>query len=246
MGNLFAIGVCEDMIPPPHNEMILRELLSWDALSPNITPIVRDPFRRLLYWQCPPSPFHWSRQFEYPWALHNAELEKHQRVLDVGSNVCVPKYYMAKRVSSVVCIDNDQASMTKATEISKGFGFENIVHFCEDVRSMPFLDDMFDRVFCLSMLEHIPEGREQALDEMIRVLKPGRPLLLTMDVRVSGENEEAFYIDHSNVNSILAKLGISQLELNYGDPSVVVADIGKAMKIVVYLIRWVKPLGEKK
>jgi 2-polyprenyl-3-methyl-5-hydroxy-6-metoxy-1,4-benzoquinol methylase len=43
--------------------------------------------------------------------------------------------------------------------------------------SLPFRDDAFDLVYCLSTLEHV-DGVEAAVGEMVRVLRPGGAVLL--------------------------------------------------------------------
>ena len=51
-----------------------------------------------------------------------------------------------------------------------------------DVSEMDFADDSFDRIFCISAIEHMEEGvAKKAIAEMVRVLKPGGKLVMTMD-----------------------------------------------------------------
>jgi SAM-dependent methyltransferase len=48
-----------------------------------------------------------------------------------------------------------------------------------DVTRLPFRDGAFDAVICSEVLEHIPESRK-AIEELVRVLKPGRPLAVSV------------------------------------------------------------------
>jgi len=48
-----------------------------------------------------------------------------------------------------------------------------------DVRNLPFKNDFFDLVICSEVLEHIPE-EESAAGEIIRVLKPGHHLVISV------------------------------------------------------------------
>jgi SAM-dependent methyltransferase len=48
-----------------------------------------------------------------------------------------------------------------------------------DATRMPFADDRFDMVICSEVLEHIAD-HERAIGEIIRVLKPGRPLAVSV------------------------------------------------------------------
>ena len=48
-----------------------------------------------------------------------------------------------------------------------------------DITRLPFADGSFDVVICSEVLEHIPDHR-QAIAEVIRVLKPGRSLVVSV------------------------------------------------------------------
>jgi SAM-dependent methyltransferase len=48
-----------------------------------------------------------------------------------------------------------------------------------DLTRLPFADDSFDLVICAEVLEHIPED-EQAIREIVRVLKPGERLAVSV------------------------------------------------------------------
>jgi ubiquinone/menaquinone biosynthesis C-methylase UbiE len=48
-----------------------------------------------------------------------------------------------------------------------------------DVTVLPFPDACFDLVICSEVLEHIPD-HDRAMGEIIRVLKPGRPLVVSV------------------------------------------------------------------
>ena len=47
-----------------------------------------------------------------------------------------------------------------------------------DICDMPFQENEFDAVLCTEVLEHVPQA-EQAVAELIRVLKPGGVLIIT-------------------------------------------------------------------
>ncbi len=48
-----------------------------------------------------------------------------------------------------------------------------------DVTNLPFNDSTFDIVFCSEVLEHIPDN-ETAIRELVRVLKPGEDLVVSV------------------------------------------------------------------
>lgn len=117
---------------------------------------------------------HPSKQWECPWAMENAELEPGSAVLDAGCGSSVFPLYLSRlghRVHACdVRIDPEAVRDMPATYVRA------------DLTCLPFEDEQFDAVFCISVIEHI--GRRQmtrALWELHRVLKPGRRLLLTTD-----------------------------------------------------------------
>jgi len=50
---------------------------------------------------------------------------------------------------------------------------------CGDVRKLPFAENTFDLVISAHMLDHLPDPAA-GLREMVRVLRPGAPLLLSV------------------------------------------------------------------
>jgi SAM-dependent methyltransferase len=50
---------------------------------------------------------------------------------------------------------------------------------CGDATRLPFPDDTFDRIIASEVMEHIPDDRA-ALDELLRVLRPGGVLAVTI------------------------------------------------------------------
>jgi ubiquinone/menaquinone biosynthesis C-methylase UbiE len=50
---------------------------------------------------------------------------------------------------------------------------------CADITRLPFADNFFDLVICSEVLEHIPDDRK-AVSELVRVLKPGKILVVSV------------------------------------------------------------------
>jgi ubiquinone/menaquinone biosynthesis C-methylase UbiE len=134
----------------------------------------------------------WSRFYEYAWA---AEFCKETDVvLDAACGIPHPfKFYLAGECKEVHAVDIDERILD-LNEISKEmratFGIENIkvldevnVNFKQaSLTKLPYKNSMFDKIFCISALEHISDtDKVKALTEFKRVLKKSGMVILTID-----------------------------------------------------------------
>ncbi len=143
----------------------------------------------------PLAPEWWSRPYEYAWASHFAEPD--DVVLDAGCGLGHPfKFFLAGRCRETHACDVDPAILSLDIHtIARDFGVEagpalvgdvhRINYACADITNLPYPDGIFDRVFCISVLEHMDEmAGEQALGEFARVLKPDGLIVITFDFPV--------------------------------------------------------------
>ena len=108
------------------------------------------------------------------------------KVLDAGcgGGRHLSEAFRARGVS-VVGIDlnrNDALKAHNTTKIMRHEGEDGggaSLVMVSDVTRLPFKDASFDIVICSEVLEHIPD-HGQAIAEIIRVLKPGRPLAVSV------------------------------------------------------------------
>jgi len=126
-----------------------------------------------------------ERAIEIPWCL--ARYDGERRVLDVGYAFAEAAY-----VAGLVALGADELVGVDLAAADVP-GLRSVV---ADVRKLPFADDSFDLIFCISTLEHIgrdnavygieasrdEHGDEAALRELHRVLTPGGRLLVTVPV----------------------------------------------------------------
>ncbi len=117
--------------------------------------------------------YHWSRVFEYPWSLFWGSFDKGQWVLDAAGGDGLLQTLITNQGAQVINIDQDSSKKPKD---------ENKILFSQgDLRKLNIQDETFDRVVCVSVLEHI-DSPMQVLKELWRVLKPRGRLLVTMDI----------------------------------------------------------------
>lgn len=208
--------------PPDSYKDMIRELMAYDALCFSCSPLPRDEQGKFSIYALS-SPLHWSRQTEYPWAVLESGISKSHTVLEISGGHSVLKFALAKRCRHVIDTEYDKWYMPTVQEtIDKQcniWGFDNITQVWSDVRSLPYPDNWFDRIFCISVLEHIPSDHLAGIKEMVRVLKPTGFLMLSMDVVVSGKPGAGnnFYCDMSAVKDFTNYLGIENIAIGSPD-----------------------------
>lgn len=137
----------------------------------------------------------WSRFYEYEWASRFTN-EK-DIVLDAACGVCHPfKFFLTDHCAEVHACDLDSRILDYKSvlqDIQAFFGseiamnmdqaFYDRVHFTlADLTELPYEEKKFDKVFCISVLEHMDEASmKKAFHEFYRVLKDDGLLILTFD-----------------------------------------------------------------
>ena len=129
------------------------------------------------------------------WALSYWEIQKDDRVLDIGCGGGATLHRMAEKVSSghVTGVDYSAVSV----ETSRKNNEENIRSGKMDilegsVENLPFADDSFDKIITVESFYFWPDPQEN-LKEVLRVLKTGGTFLLVADIYQNGhltEHEE--------------------------------------------------------
>ncbi len=143
-----------------------------------------------------PLPSHWwSRFYEYAWA---AEFCKETDVvLDAACGIPHPfKFYLAGKCKEVHAVDvderiNDYNKMAAAIDTTFGANarascpeeFARQVNVKQaNLTKLPYKTGMFDKIFCISALEHLPDSDKlQALKQFRKVLKNSGMIILTLD-----------------------------------------------------------------
>ena len=133
-----------------------------------------------------------SRMWEYPYAILSAELTAGMKCADIGCGTSPFTIYLSEVAgrNNVSGFDPDEIS---GNGKHSTFGANRtlleslgINYFRNDMTRLDVPDNSFDRVFCISVLEHIEEPAvwQKGIREMVRILKPGGRLILTMDLGI--------------------------------------------------------------
>jgi 2-polyprenyl-3-methyl-5-hydroxy-6-metoxy-1,4-benzoquinol methylase len=139
-------------------------------------------------------PYYGARTWEFPFAILAGDLKEGMKVADVGCGNTPFTAYLAQRVGSknVTGYDPDYIVDDSADSHSH-FGARKsfidklgINFYPEGITKMTAPDNYYDRVFCISVLEHIDDIRvkQQGIREMARMVKPGGLLIMTFDLGI--------------------------------------------------------------
>jgi SAM-dependent methyltransferase len=130
-----------------------------------------------------------ERCVEYPWVFSHLE-SSDVKILDAGSTfnhqVILVSPLLANRKIHILTLGPE----------AQCFWNRGVSYLFEDLRDLPYRSDYFDAIACISTLEHIGMDNSQfagtgfkeqasrdylqAIDEMLRVLKPGGKLMITV------------------------------------------------------------------
>jgi SAM-dependent methyltransferase len=157
----------------------------------------------------------WGRHYEYEWARQFCA--KEDVALDAACGICHPfKFYLADNCKEAYCCDWDPRILSKSEillEITETFGvdavrnfpakyFTNILYQRASLLDLPYQDKYFDKIYCISVLEHLDDDLNpflipaidfstlpktikheihQAMKEFKRVLKDDGFMILTFD-----------------------------------------------------------------
>jgi SAM-dependent methyltransferase len=125
------------------------------------------------------------------------------RVLDTGAYSTYTALYLDELTDRAVVSDNfrwaARPDYTRLDVITPLAAWRDVLAACAprvrvehaDLLDLPYPDDSFDYVTCVSTVEHTPDPR-RALAEMVRCVRPGGRVLLTTDHTPGGSRYDGF------------------------------------------------------
>ena len=139
-------------------------------------------------------PVEYIRCAEFRYVLEHLNVTADHRVLDIGSPKLL-SLFLASRVGANIWATDlvDDFFPPYAAYAASMLGSEQSRYVIEtqDARTLTYRDESFDRVFSVSVVEHIPDdGDARAMQEIARVLKPGGLVCLTVPWSDRGYVEE--------------------------------------------------------
>ncbi len=103
------------------------------------------------------------------------------KICDCGIGTAAFSLTLVQTINSSLQITGVDISSEMLNTAHQTLSQAKVVHSLEqsDVNTLPFSDRSFDGVISAHMLEHLPDPK-QGLQEMVRVLRPGAPLVLVV------------------------------------------------------------------
>ncbi len=200
------------------NQKLIREFLSYDMRFELLCEIkdkgAYDSSKSGFIILDKISTDHWSRQYELPWSIEATQIKPTDLILDAGCGYSSLKLALSKRAKKVYSIDIDLDALRESRKMLEELEIENVELICADIADYK-TDLQYDKIFCISVLEHIPQ-RERILEcfsNFKKLLKPGGSLIVTMDVALDGIIDN-FNIDYKLYREILEYLEFSAQQLS--------------------------------
>lgn len=137
-------------------------------------------------------PVNYWRHVEYAAVLRHGEFSAGQRVLDIGSPKLLAVYLAERAAANVVATDIEDYFIPRFAGIraQRKVAPERLDLRTEDGRALGFPSDSFERVYSISVLEHIPgDGDSACAQEIGRVLRRGGRCVLTVPFAVESRDE---------------------------------------------------------
>ena len=143
----------------------------------------------------PRDPLHtWSRVWEYPYAYHHLQRllsapgGRAPKIADLGSGVTFFPFALAQLGFQVSCVDVDPTCDRDLARAASVFPHApgSVEFRLTDGSRLPFEDASLDGLYCISVLEHIPNF-DAVVADIGRVLVPGGLLVLTIDLDLRGD-----------------------------------------------------------
>jgi len=131
-----------------------------------------------------------TRLWEYPWAVLNSKIKRGMKCADLGCGESAFTIYLKNECKCKtigfdkdIYLETNKDNFGVSENIIKKTGIK-IVQCSID--NIPWEDNYFDRVFCISVIEHIKDfnTRAKVMREISRILKPKGLAVITVDVNI--------------------------------------------------------------
>ncbi|HYE62350.1 MAG TPA: class I SAM-dependent methyltransferase [Phycisphaerales bacterium] len=155
---------------------------------------------------------HWSREWEYPFAVINSETKPGLKVVDLGCGGAPLIPYFVTRLGCH-CAGVDLNLTASPHHTLRGFNrppehvFPQVTWKLRSMADTGLPSAQWDRVFCISVLEHVTEDlARETLREIKRLLKPDGRAVITTDVDGA---HRTLTIDYRRIIALAQEAGLT-------------------------------------
>lgn len=130
------------------------------------------------------------REVEYPWAFFSTTILRGMEVLEIGGGLSGFQFVLSMCGCNVTNVDPGLESSGRGwfvdkkviSKLNRAFHTNVVLHKCS-LKEAPLKKESFDRIFSISVLEHIPEREVQEIIKIaFHILKPGGYFVITLDL----------------------------------------------------------------
>jgi len=121
----------------------------------------------------------WQRMSKALSWLDDLRLFGSSRILDAGCGAGKLAHEAAKRGYHVFGMDYSYGMLVKVSSTRNREGQHNAIPFQGDIESVPLENSSLDVIICLGVISYL-KSEEEALRELVRILKPGGVLVLSI------------------------------------------------------------------
>ena len=166
-----------------------------------------------------------ERAVEIPLALRLLCTDQPGRALDAGASLNLPAAQRILAGSPVTVVHLTQSGERETPR----FDGSRLSYMFGDLRDLPFRDEWFDRIACVSTLEHVgmdnsryggpveddPTSHLDVVSELLRVLAPGGQLFLSFPAGIGRRLGWFQIFGPEEVSAIIARFGSVHAGLRY-------------------------------
>lgn len=139
-------------------------------------------------------------------------------IADLGAGEGLISQLLARRAAKVWCIDNSPRMVEVGAELAQKNGLANLVYKLGDIEAVPLPDASVDLAI-LSQALHHAHHPQTAIDEAVRILRPGGQLLVLDLKEHNFERAHELYADvwlgfkENTLHGFLKKAGLQQVDV---------------------------------
>lgn len=176
--------------------------------------------------------FYYFKWLEYPLVYNNLNFKRGELYLDIGSGKSIFPLFVLAKTDCIVHLIDDQSiikdsisyyeSIIKKAGLSNKLGKRLFIHKVVEGTEFEFPDNYFDKISCISTLEHIRNtGDSMVMRTISRILKKGGKAVITFPFNNGDYIEEenptgvGYFQRRYNIAAIKSRI-IDQVNLKVG------------------------------